>query len=305
MDNNNNISLSEYNNGTKVPKKDVNVSEVVRSMKNRNTVIFCRVSSYGQTGPHCVSFDVQEHKGNVCAKAFNLKVMSVVKMVESAYKGKSCTIKSLITNNKGKNIVIYDVSRFSRNVDNGIELLHYALKCKTRLFFVSEGIVWDENHQDMCSLKYKLLLAQNESEAISRRVSDAKQYKSKMGFFMGGVPKYGYKVIDVDGGRKAVINKYEQAVIKFINLCRTEGTSVRKLNSLMKQISRFDDNIVLEFEGKDVRTLQEPLCYTYISELLNSYEVKRRNDEWKTSMVSSICKRGYVGVLKGLSKLSC
>ena len=122
---------------------------------------------------------------------------------------------------------------------------------------------------------------------------------------MGGVPRYGYKVVDVEGGRKAVINKYEQAVIKFINLCRTEGTSVRKLNSLMKQISRFNDNIVLEFEGKVVRTLQEPLCYNYIAELLNSYEVTRRKDEWKGSMISSICKHGYVDVLKGLSKMSC
>lgn len=295
--------ISEYE---EIPQKIViNVGNIIASITKKDAVIFCRVSSFGQTGRFSISFEVQEHKGNVCAHLFKLRVMGVVKIVESAYQGKACTIKSLITKNRGKNIIIYNVSRFSRNVENGLELLDYALRCNTRLFFVEEGIVWDKNHLNARrSIRDRLYLAQEESAAIGRRVKDALAEKKRRGYFTGGTPKYGFTVVDSDGGRRAIPERYEQSVIKFINMCRDVGTSVRTLNEWMRNLSpNFDAPIVLNHGGNRVSTLREPLTYKEIADLLNSYEVTKRGNKWKASMISSIARRDYQNILEGLANM--
>lgn len=290
------------NNNEKSENTVVNVQKVIISITNKNTVIFCRVSSYGQTGKFSISFEVQEHQGKICANLFNLKVMATYKVVESAYDGKSCTIKSLISKNKGKNMIVYNVSRFCRNIDRGLELLDYALKCNTRLFFVDEGIVWDKNHTHFRQkLRDRLYLAEEESKAIGKRVKAALAEKKRLGYFTGGTPKYGFKVVSDFGGKRAVPKLDEQDVIKFINLCRTVKTSVRTLNEWMRKISpSFDSPIELCFNNKTVKTIKEPLTYTDIAALLNSYGVDRRGSKWTRSSVSEIARRDYENVLEGL-----
>ena len=298
------------NNNNNVVKKPVNVKKFTFTIKNKNCVIFCRVSSFGQTGPTHISFEVQERKGMTCASMFKLRVGTVIKVVESAYKGNKCTIKSLISKFKGKNIIMYNVTRFCRNENLGIELLQYALDCNTRLFFVEEGIIWDRDNQDnLGALRRKLIFAEEESAAIGRRVKDALAEKKRRGFFTGGIPKYGFKVVDaVEGGdvigRKSVPYKYEQAVIKFINMCKEPGTSVRTLNEWMRQLSP-DFNAPIEFwyEDRKTNTLRDVLSYTDIANLLNEYGVTKRGNKWSGSMISSICIRGYDNILEGMANL--
>lgn len=284
----------------------VDIEKVAASIKKRETIIFCRVSSYGQTGPFCISFDVQEQKGNACANKFKLKVMGVIKMVESAYTGKSCTIKSLITKNRGKNIIIYDVSRFCRNINRGMELLDYALQCNTRLFFVSEGIIWDKEHLGFREkLRQRLHLAEEESRNLARRIKDAKEEKKRRGFHTGGLPKYGYKVLAVDKGKILVPEEYEQKVINFIKLCLTTGTSVKALNILMEDISPNFGGcpIVLDFNGKEVNAIQDPLSYAEIADLLNIYEIPKRGGRWTASNVGKIAKKDVDDVVEIFDKM--
>jgi hypothetical protein len=171
---------------------------------------------------------------------------------------------------------------------------------------VEEGIVWDKNNtNNRNQLQNKLYLAQEESKAIGRRVKDALALKKRQGYFTGGIPKYGYKVVDSVGGRRAIPDKYEQAVIKFINLCRTVGTSVRTLNEWIRILSpTFDDLIELEYDGRAVRTLQEPLSYEGVADLLNEYNVTKRNRQWSKSMVSAICRQDYENILEGMINMS-
>ena len=276
-------------------KITINVGQIIASITKKGAIIFCRVSSFGQTGDSSISFDVQEHKGKICANTFGLRIMGIIKVVESVYRGKAWTIRNLITQNQGKNIIIYNVSRFSRNVDTGLELLNYALECNTRLFFVDEGLVWDKNHQTCRGeLRNKLLLAQEESAAIGRRVKDALAEKKRRGYFTGGIPKYGYKVIDADGGRRAVPSEYEQGIIKFIHLCRTTQTSVHVLNKWMRRLSpNYDHHIVLEYDGCKVNTLCHPLTYQEIAYLLNDYKVPKRKTSWTAGSIGSIAKRQH------------
>lgn len=163
--------MEEINNNNNNNVQKPNIHKTVMTIISKDCAIFCRVSSSNQTGNFHISFEVQEQKGNVCAKLFHLKVKLVVKLVESAYSGTTSTIKSLINKFRGKNIIIYNVSRFCRNKKLGVKLLEYALKCNTRLFFVDEGIIWDKNNlNNLQALKRKLELAEEESEAIGRRL---------------------------------------------------------------------------------------------------------------------------------------
>lgn len=298
-------NLENNNNISPVAKATIDVQQIVSTIRNKNAAIFCRVSSFGQTGPAHISFDVQEHKGMVCAQLFRLKAGTVMKVVESAYKGKTCTIKSLITKFRNKNIIIYNVSRFCRSERLGTELLQYALKCNTRLFFVEEGIVWDRNNQgNLRALQRKLVLAEEESAATGRRVKDALALRKRMGYFTGGTPKYGYTVVDADGGRRAVPEQYEQAVIKLIKMCREPGTSVRTLNEWMRQLSpNFDAPIVLWYGDRQTKTLREPMSYNDIAVLLNEYGVTKRGNRWSGGMVGSICKRDYENILEGMMQM--
>lgn len=281
--------MSSENSGEQTTNQ-INMTELLALLKGQKCVVFCRVSSIGQTGGFAISFEVQEAKGNHCATViFGMKVFQVIKVVESAYDGKKCTLKSLIHQQRGKNILIYDVSRFCRNVQRGSELLDYALKNKTRLLFVTEGIVWDRDHTwARDAIMTQLSHAEAESAAFGRRVADAKAEKKRRGFFTGGVAKYGLKVVDAEGGRKAVVDKTEQAVIEFVKICRLAGTSIQSLNQWMKRLCADFAPIELQFNGEAVEALQEPLSFVEIADLLNIYDVLRRGTKWTGASVSAL-----------------
>ena len=82
------------NNNYNIPNKKT--MDINYNIPNKKTVIFCRVSTLGQTTPGTVSFQVQENKGRVCYNIFKLKVMCVIKIVESVYQGNASTIYSII-----------------------------------------------------------------------------------------------------------------------------------------------------------------------------------------------------------------
>lgn len=266
------------------------------SIKVKDAVIFCRVSTYNQSVKFCISLEAQEENGRKCAVLFGLKVMSTIKIVESASNGKKCTIKRLIRENRGKNIIIYDVSRFCRSVERGMSLLEYALNCKTRLFFVNEGIVWDSSTERFArdKLRARLEAAQEESANIGRRVSMAIQEKKRRGFFTGRVAPFGYTIKAVEGGKKLFPNENETPIVDFINACRTVGRSMNSLNRKLARISRFKNSpIVLEFKDEPVKKLQEPLSYSGIADLLNDYEVFNRGNEWTSAAVKKVAEKIY------------
>lgn len=283
----------------------LNIQKIAQSITNKVALIFCRVSSIGQTGFGHVSFEVQEAKGVACAMLFKLKVMTVIKIVESAYnlkKNQKPTIETMIGKYSGKNIIIYNVSRFSRSEREGKRLLDYAIKRNTRLFFVDEGLIWDRNNQhNRQAILHRLMLSQEESRAISSRVSAALFLRKQQGFHIGGKPKYGYKVVEADGGKKAVADQYEQAVITFINMCRQVGTTLRAINQWMEQLT--DDFEPIEL-GHNQRSIVEPLTYQNIADLLNDYGVLRRGSRWTGASVSEIAKRDYENVLENLVQLT-
>jgi DNA invertase Pin-like site-specific DNA recombinase len=300
--------MSEISFTNNIPAKNsVNIKQTVSKIKNRKTVIYCRVSSIGQTGPGTVSFQVQERKGLACAQMFRLKVFSIVKYVESAYKNDLATMRSLIRKYKGGNIIVYDVTRFARQVIVGRELLDLALRNNTRIFFVNEGIIWDrDNQENRDRIVYELGMAEAESQRLGRRISHSIKELQEQGYFTGGKPRYGCKVVDWKGGKKLVSDEEEQKVVEFIKLCRTKGTTVKDLNKAMRKISDDRDPIVLEGNNdnnSDNNKLIEPLSYNCIADLLNDYGVTKRGSDWNGGKVSSVHNQEYKTVLTKMESL--
>lgn len=291
-----NVEITENSKNT--------IQEIRNRISKKEVIIFCRVSSFGQTGNMHISFEVQEEKGKNCADLFGLKIYLIVKVVESAYQGDKCTLKSLITKNRGKNIILYNVSRFCRNVNKGRELLKLALQYNVRLIFVQEGIVWDKQNHNWNEIRQHLAFCEEESRQLGKRVSDALREKRKRGFFTGGTPGYGYTTEQHFNGKKLIPEENEQEVITFINMCKETGTTIISLNKQMKKISEdYDSPILIFMDDKPTRYLEEPLSNSNIADLLNEYGVPKRNGTWSADAVGSISRRKYNQVIEGVEHI--
>jgi len=288
-------------------EKTNNIEDIKRIseyISDKKTLIYCRVSTIKQTGLNHYSFEMQENKGNVCAKIFGLNVYMIFKIVESAYQNDYKNIKNLITEYKNKNIIIYNVTRLCRNYKSGLELLELALQNNTRLFFVDEGIVWDKNNEDnLFFLKKYLELAENESKIMGKRIKDAINEKKRRGYLVGKVP-YGFKPVQVEGGKKAFPDIYEQNVIKFINYCKNIGTSKDTLNEYMKLISPdFDDTISIFYNDIEISKIKEPMSNVEIAKLLKSFKVLKRGKNWNGQSVGSVINKDYKKFFDKFSKV--
>lgn len=291
----------------KVETPQEKIEKIKARITRKDAAIFCRVSTYNQTGGNTVSLEMQEAKCARTCALFELKIMSVSKVVESAYDGKACTIKSLINKNRGKNIVIYSVDRFCRNRERGAALLDFALKCRTRLFFVTEGIVWDgvDQWQTHDKIMDRLKIAEEESAAIGRRIRDAIAEKKRLGFFTGRVAPYGFTIQPVYGGKRLVPNAEEADVIKFIEMCRKIGTSVDSINTWLTGTS---EGLIFEYRGAEVSQLMDVLSFSNIADILNDYEVTFRGGLWTGEDVRKVVNRTMEGnvdeMLEDMEKLA-
>ncbi len=288
-------------------EKTNNIEDIKRIsgyISDKKTLIYCRVSTIKQTGLNHFSFEMQENKGNVCAKIFGLNVYMIFKIVESAYQNDYKNIKNLIKEYKNKNIIIYNVTRLCRNYKSGLELLELALQNNTRLFFVEEGIVWDKNNEDnLFFLKKYLELAENESKIMGKRIKDAINEKKRRGYLVGKVP-YGFKAVQVEGGKKAFSDIHEQNVIKFINYCKNIGTSKDTLNEYMKLISPdFDDTISIFYNDIEISKIKEPMSNVEIAKLLKSFKVLKRGKNWNGQSVGSVINKDYKMFFDKFSKV--
>jgi DNA invertase Pin-like site-specific DNA recombinase len=178
-------------------------------------------------------------------------------------------------------IVIFDVSRFSRSVERGIEYIKEILYANSHnsIHFISENLIVRPGDVMRGTRIYrefvnKLNEVKIESETYSRRTINGKRMNKKKGIYIGGKVPYGLKVINT----RLFKIRHEMNVTKFIKLARSKRYSAKQLNNLMAKISKYNGGIILEREGKLTRgKAVEPLSCANITTLLNQYEVEYRN----------------------------
>jgi DNA invertase Pin-like site-specific DNA recombinase len=260
-------------------------------------IIYCRVSSYKQANGSSVSLEAQESISKRIAKSKGYRIKKVCKEVKSAYRSSMESLKEILTSNRNTYIILYDVSRFSRNFKNGLLMLQMALAKNNTLVFATEKLLINNSNKARKMSRFTDLLNQSERESakIGERIRTAQQYLREQGKYAGGYIPYGYQVLktnDVSTNNTLSEELSEQNIIAFIRLCRKKSISSDTLNSLMQAISPQIPFININCYDKDqetvLKTISTALTFTEIVDLLNEYSVKKRGNRWSTASVRSV-----------------
>jgi DNA invertase Pin-like site-specific DNA recombinase len=268
----------------------------------KNAIIYCRVSTMRQTDNKSISLDVQEALCKKFIEKNGLKLKFTCREIGSAYNKLQQLLLDIIQNNSKTTIVVYDVSRFTRNRDKGIELLKLASKNNNQVVFVSDDIIF--KGEITKKLNKLIKISQTESENIGRRVKAALKLKKEQGFHIGGVLPYGFSKQATDAGQKLFLNKKEIPIVDFIHYCNTKGINTNKINNFMKTIApewnESEPIICYDENDRPINKMKDTLTASEIAGLLNDYNVSYRGKPWTSQHIKSVLNKHTDRALIGL-----
>ena len=264
------------------------------NLTSNDVVIYIRASTKEQ-GVDAQKFICEEF----CIKN-RLYIIDIIVEKCSAYKNnKQLLLKKIITDNSNINIIVASVDRFSRNIKNADELVKKMNDNKINLISVKENINLDTalgKHE----FRKLVSASQYESELISERVMNSVRYKQYNNIHMGNAP-YGYSI----NNGKLIKNNDEQQIIKFIVSNVSRETTTTKLsanllrllkglksdcaNNFVPIVITIEDN-EYEYKSLDINEKFKPTMKT-ISEILNDYNINKRNKSWSKSSVSYVTQQ--------------
>ena len=252
-----------------------------------NNYIYSRVST-NQQGPD--SLDVQRAICENFLISNSMELSDTFEEVSSAFNGKQKVLENIIETKQNSNVIIKNISRFSRNVLYGMSLIEKA-KSRNIIFWFVDDQLNTSNPTNYHQIRVKMSEAQLESENISKRSKDAIKVKKARGWKFGKA-KFGYKAVIENGIRKMKSNFVERKIVDFISEARY-GRSCRVLNLKLKGILINAPPIFFyDKNGNRIENFDSPKTLTYkeISDLLNSYSILNRGKLWKSSTVSGTLK---------------
>jgi DNA invertase Pin-like site-specific DNA recombinase len=185
----------------------------------RKAYIYLRTSK--RNGGNEVSLGDQERHCKKYASDNNINIVGIyIDNGASARKMANQFALNHIVNNllkEGQMIICYDVSRFSRNLANAVNVLEdIRINKKSSVYSVSENLSWDEIPSNRHNFTQILTTAQLHSDTISAKVKSAIQYKRLRGDYIGKAP-FGYekKTLEIEGAlvKKLVKSIDEQTII--------------------------------------------------------------------------------------------
>ena len=180
--------------------------------------IYCRLSQDSKAGPN-YSLDKQEQECKKYCEGHDLKNICVHRVVGSA-RGSGISATNTYMNNvisemvKGDTLIVYDVTRFSRNTLNGLLLLEKMVDKGVKIRTVKEKLGYDTIY-DRLAFRQLLSLAEYESDQISERIKTSVEFRQQNGIKLGSAP-YGYEAYrDREGGVRKIrrsISEYKLIV---------------------------------------------------------------------------------------------
>ena len=258
-----------------------------------DTIIYNRISSNNQSflQGNYASLDTQkEICVNYCSDK-NLSSDNVVQEVVSAKDiKKQKGLMNILENHSNINIIISRVDRFSRDTCGA---LIFANKCKEKniiLHFVQDGIC-SNNYMDIHRLTLALSQSKFELDTHSNRITANNKNLKNKGWKFGN-PSYGFAVNFKNDIRKFKVNTYEKHVIKFIVMAREGKVNCKELNKQLTKLNPVDKTQIAFYdkEGYQIEKFDKlyTLEYQEIADLLNSYNISKRNKKWTRSMIQNI-----------------
>jgi len=186
---------------------------------NNGGYIYCRVSSKEQskyTEGH-TSLEVQEEKIRDHCTENNIEIIECVREIYSArnmdkMKGLQYLLDIVPA---GSTIFVYDISRFSRNIQHALNILDTLSKKNINVYSVSENINYNtpsgrnQFRLQLCSSTYF-------SDMLSQKIKASNLYRSRRGDYIGGTA-FGFKTeVNQNNIRMKVEDKEEMDIIEKI-----------------------------------------------------------------------------------------
>lgn len=276
------------------------------------TIIYCRLSSPNQCAINSIHVSL-ENQSETCKKYCKENELNIINEVHEIKSSRNMEnlecLKNVLYNYSNANLVIYNVTRFSRNIFQGLKFIEDFKKKNIIIHFVEEHAKTN-HHLDMHRIRLGLSQSEYESDTISHRIKTNNKVLKAKGWKFGKVP-FGKSVTTKNGIRSFKISKNEEDIIRFIRCARLNPTT-KSLNQKLEKIADIEDvrkNPIVFIDNEKNCLIDEfasnyTLTFREIADLLNSYNVKNRNIQWSASSVSRIYKlNDCVKVLsKGLSK---
>lgn len=182
----------------------------------KNAVIYCRKSSNSNSTE--MSISLQKH---LCEEFCSINKLQVLKCVNDIVSGRNMNemtkLQKLINDISSDTLlVVTDVSRFSRNVKQGLEAIDGLKSKQSTVYAVCNHCCYNDSYLQRFQFRLYLSNAELESDQISDRIYRSIDVRRKLGCKIGK-SKYGYETyFDKKGMRRERFNRIEQSVINKI-----------------------------------------------------------------------------------------
>lgn len=233
--------------------------------------IYCRVSTTEQSrfSEGHVSLETQEDTCREYCHKNGIPVVSVDREVGSARNLDKLAVHRRLSRTipAGDVLVVYNVSRFSRNLFQGLVVINKLKARGVKVHAVMEGCGYEgvaERHM----FNTTLCFTEHQSSTLSENIRKNVAYRRRMGHTIGNAP-YGMKAVRVGPNniRKFIEEPAETNVIKYIKKLYQKGSS-----------------------AKD------------IAQSLNTRKLCKRGAEWNAGRVKSVLLRYDHISMSGMSK---
>lgn len=260
-----------------------------------STIIYARISSPNQAeynGQH-FSIENQISRCTEYCQTNSFNIIDVVTEVVSARDiNKQTGLINIYNTNSNCNLVVFNISRFSRNTPQALQWVDKFKSKDINIIFMEENIHLN-SFIDMHRLRLGLSQSELESNQISHRIKSTNNLLKSKGWKFGR-ESFGYKSCRQKGIRKFQINKEEQMIMDFIIGSR-KGVNCKQINTLLNKIIPNNKIPIKYYDSDDITEIESfskpnMLTFTEIADILNDYNIKNRSREWNSGMVSRIYK---------------
>lgn len=228
-----------------------------------------------------VSLYDQEEACKKFAKQYNITVIGVyrdngisAKNMDNQYALNFITDKI----QKGEIIIVFDVSRFSRSMEQGLNRLTLLRTKGAFVHSYNDNVTWNDKATSRATFRQLLSVSQLHSDTVSEKVKSAITFKKNRGDYMGRAP-YGKKIEYVNNIRTLVDNIEEQNIIKIIN----EHANNLLINIVTDNI----DNMDLSSNKKTKQNFTQK-DYQTIANKINETHKKRNNKLFSWYIIKKI-----------------
>lgn len=187
--------------------------------------------------------------------------------------------------------VVYSFDRLSRNVINGIELVQLFEQHNIVVESVIDNVDYTTPFGRKCLIE-KFVAAQYESDVKSFRSRETMKWRRNFGLYVGKVP-YGYRVEPVHK-KELIEDQFEKQVVDFITAAQQTDVSIEEINEMFNEIKTFaQQKQQCQQQQQDQSEIKSepPLSVTFISDLLNQSNIRKRKRSWTPTGVRYLNKR--------------